>query len=89
MSFTISKDELEKALNSTNVVELEKLANNCIKAINTNENKMANLRIKLENTTGIENELIAEQIEYFENNDFSEFYKYCYKRLISRIAELE
>lgn len=85
----VKKEELEKTLNSTDLKAVENMRSEALNALKLSEKRLSNLRAELEEKTGLEAELIEEQIKYLEENDYSDWNKFVYKRCTVRIAELK
>lgn len=85
----VKKQDLETALNGADIQALETLRKEALKALKLEEKRVMNLEAELEEKTGLEAELIAEQLDYLKENSFEEWNKIVYKRCSARIAELK
>lgn len=85
----VCKEDLTSALQGTDIKALEVLRTEAIEAIKTFDRKISNLEAELEEKTGLEAELIAEQIDYIKENDYTDWNKFVYKTCSARIAELK
>lgn len=85
----VNKTDLETALNGADIKAVETLRNEALQGLKLEEKRLRNLEAELEEKTGLEAELIAEQIDYLKENSFADWNKYVYKRCTVRIAELK
>ena len=85
----VKKTELDKVLQSTDIKAVQKVKKEALEGLKLEEKRLSNLEAELEEKTGLEAELIAEQIDYLKENSFTEWNKYVYKRCVVKEAELK
>lgn len=85
----VCKEDLTSALQGTDIKALEVLRKEALDAIKLFDKKVSNLEAELQEVSGLEAELIAEQIDYIKENDYTDWNKFVYKTCSARIAELK